>query len=265
MFAYVAAAFFARPDWAQVLDQTLQPHVSLQPAFVAAALAVLGTTLTSYAYVWEAVEESERRLPVRRLGLAQADAAVGMLVAVGVFWFILVAAGATAGVHHQTIETAADAAAALQPVAGPAAKYVFAVGLLASSCIAVPILTATTAYLAAAEFEFPFGLSKRFGEATQFYAIVGASLLVAVVVALAGVPAVTLLYAASIAGALGTPVSLAFLLLIAQDRRVMRGGSIGGLSRAVGWLTAALVAAIGLWFLAQQASSLLEVAHHLRF
>jgi Mn2+/Fe2+ NRAMP family transporter len=264
MFAYVAAAFLARPGWMQVLDQTVQPHISFEPAYVAAALAVLGTTLTSYAYVWEVVEESERKLPIRRLGLAQADAALGMLVAVAVFWFILVAAAATAGVHHHSIETAQDAANALQPVAGAGAKYLFAVGLLASACIAVPVLAATTAYLASAEFEFPFGLSKRFGEAVQFYSVVGASLAVAIVIALAGIPAVRLLYAASIAGALGTPISLVFLLLIAQDRGVMRGNPIGRLARVIGWATTAAVAGIGAWFLAQQAQSAVQLLQHLR-
>jgi Mn2+/Fe2+ NRAMP family transporter len=256
LLAYVVSAFVARPDWLEVLHATVSPHVSLNPVYVAAALGVLGTTLTSYAYVWEVVEESERKLPVRRLGLAQADAASGMFVAVALFWFILIATAATAGVHHKSIETAQDAAAVLAPFAGPAAKYIFAIGLLASSAIAVPVLAATTAYLAGAEFGFPSGLSKRFGEATYFYMIVAVAIAIAIGISMAGVPAITLLFAASIAGALGTPISLVFLLLIGQDRRIMRGRPITGFSRALGWVTAAAVAGIGAWFLAEQAAKL---------
>ena len=254
LLAYVGAAFLARPDWGQLLQATVVPHISLSPDYTAGALALLGTTLTSYAYVWEAVEESERKLPVRRLGLAQADAAAGMLVALIVFWFILVATAATAGAHHKHIESAQDAAAALQPVAGVAAKYLFAAGLLASACIAVPVLSATTAYLAGAEFNFPFGLSKRLSEAVEFYVILGASIALAAGISLAGVPAMTLLFAASIAGALGTPVSLVFLLLVAQDRKLMRGKPVGRVARAIGWSTAAIVAAVGLWFVVSHAA-----------
>jgi len=253
LFAYVGAAFLARPEWAQVLESTVVPHLSLSPDYTAAALAILGTTLTSYAYVWEAVEEAERKLPIAKLGLAQADAAVGMLVAVVVFWFILIATAATAGVHHKHIESAQDAAAALQPVAGVAAKYLFAAGLLASACIAVPVLSATTAYLAGAEFDFPFGLTRRLSEAVEFYLILGASIAIAAGISLVGVPAMTLLYAASIAGALGTPVSLVFLLLIARDKTVMRGKPVGKLSSAGGWATAAIVTLAGGWFLATHA------------
>jgi Mn2+/Fe2+ NRAMP family transporter len=257
LFAYIAAAFLARPEWGQLLGSTVIPHLSASPDYTAAALAILGTTLTSYAYVWESVEESERKLPISKLGLAQADAAVGMVVAVVVFWFILVATAATAGAHHKHIESAQDAAAALQPVAGVAAKYLFAAGLLASACIAVPVLAATTAYLTGAEFDFPFGLTRRLSEAVEFYVILGASIAVAAGISMLGVQAMTLLFAASIAGALGTPVSLVFLLLVARDEKLMRGKPVGKLSSAVGWATAAIVTAAGLWFLGNQALSAL--------
>ena len=181
-----------------------------------------------------------------------------MLVAVVVLWFILIATAATAGVHHHRVETAEDAATALQPVAGAAAKYVFAIGLLASSCIAVPVLAATSAYLAGAEFAFPFGLSKRVGEARGFYAIVTVSIALAVAISLAGIPAIKLLFAASIAGALGTPVSLGFLMLVAQDRRLMRGRPIPMWSRFVGWATLGVVTAVGVWFLISQVLSLVH-------
>jgi hypothetical protein len=88
-----------------VIAQTVHPHITFEPACIAAPLAILGATLTSYAYVGEAVEEAEGKIPVRRLGLAQADGAFGMLVAVAVF-----AAAATAGVHHHRIETASSSA-----------------------------------------------------------------------------------------------------------------------------------------------------------
>jgi Mn2+/Fe2+ NRAMP family transporter len=252
LLAYIAAAFLAHPKWGEVFRATIAPRLSLQSDYVAGALAIVGTTLTSYAYVWEVVEESERKLPVRRLGLAQADAGLGMVVAVALFWFILIATGATAGVHHRQVETAQQAAESLRPLAGPAAAYLFGIGLLASSCIAVPVLAATSAYLAGAEFGFPFGLSKKLKEAVRFYLVAGVAMLIAVAISLLGIPAVRLLFWASIAGGLGTPISLAFLLVVAQDRRVMRGKQIHLASRVIGWLTLGVVTGISLWFLATQ-------------
>ncbi len=263
LLGYVAAAFLAHPQWTSVLHASIAPHISFDSAYVSGSLALLGTTLTSYAYVWEVVEESERKLPVRRLGLAQADAAFGMFVAVLVFWFILIATASTAGLHHHAVQTAQDAAAALRPVAGPVAEYLFGVGLLASACIAVPVLAATTAYLAGAEFDFPFGLSKKWTEAVEFYAIMIATLAIAVGVDMIGIPAVSLLFGASIAGALGTPISLVFLLLVGQDRKLMRGRAIGPWSRVIGWSTAALVTAIGLFFLGEQAAAATHLVHGL--
>src|SRR5579875_3739410 len=83
--AYIVAAFLAHPDWGRVLHDTIAPPLSLSAPYVEGALALLGTTLTSYAYVWETIEEEEERVPLRDLGLAKADAGVGMLFAVGIF------------------------------------------------------------------------------------------------------------------------------------------------------------------------------------
>jgi osmotically-inducible protein OsmY len=85
--AYVVTAFVARPNWAQVLQDTVVPHLSVSSDYVAGALALLGTTLTSYAYVWQTIEAAEERLPLSRLGLAQLDAGLGMVVAGIIFYF----------------------------------------------------------------------------------------------------------------------------------------------------------------------------------
>jgi Mn2+/Fe2+ NRAMP family transporter len=115
---YVGAAFLAHPDWGAVMRGSFIPHFDLRPDTVSGALALLGTTLTAYAYVWETIELSEEKPPLRRLGLVQVDAALGIVVAGLTFWFILVATGATLGVHHHQVQSAQEAAQALAPVAG---------------------------------------------------------------------------------------------------------------------------------------------------
>src|SRR5690242_5705222 len=115
---YVAAAFLSRPDWGAVLSHTFIPHLEASPVYITGALALLGTTLTSYAYVWETIQQGAERPGIGRLGLAQLDAGAGAVAAGLLFWFILISTGATLGVHHEAVHTAEDAAHALAPLAG---------------------------------------------------------------------------------------------------------------------------------------------------
>jgi len=100
LLAYVVAAFLAHPDWSSVLRHTLVPTFTLNKDYIAGALALLGTTLTSYVYVWQTIEEAEDKRPLAWLRLEEADAVTGIFFAVAVMWFILIATAATLGVHH---------------------------------------------------------------------------------------------------------------------------------------------------------------------
>jgi Mn2+/Fe2+ NRAMP family transporter len=241
--AYAAAAFMARPDWGAVLAATAIPRFSFKADYVQAMLAILGTTLTSYAYVWETEETKEEHKPRSELNVVRLDAGLGMVAAMAVFWFILIATGATLGTHHKQVATAEEAANALAPVAGPWARYLFGVGLLASSFIAVPVLAVVSGELICQEVGWKAGLSVRFSEAKPFYGLVAGALAIGVVISLLGVSPITLLFWASIAGGLGTPISLVLMLLAARDRQVMRGVSIGKPLLVAGWFTTAVVMA----------------------
>jgi Mn2+/Fe2+ NRAMP family transporter len=254
---YAAAAFLAHPDWGTVLSDTVIPHLSRSSAYIQGALSLLGTTLTSYVYVWETIEVAEERPPITHLGLAQADAGIGMFVAVATFWFILIATGATLGVHHQTVQTAQDAARALEPAAGRLASVLFGIGLLASSVLAVPVLAATSAYVLGQQFGWRTGLSEMPWRARSFYIAMGAVMLVAVAISLLGFSAIDLLFWSSIAGGLGTPITLVFLLLLARDRSVMGEFRIGRLLTTIGWGTATLITVISGYFLWQELGSVL--------
>ena len=250
--AYVFAAFAAHPNWGQVLRNTILPSISFNKIYIQSALALLGTTLTGYAYVWETIEEAEEKPPISRLGLVQADAGIGMLLAVAVFWFILIATGATLGAHHMQVQTAQQAAAALVPAAGPAAGYLFAAGLLASAILAVPVIAATNAYVVGSEFGWKASLSHSPWQASPFYLVLAGSLLIGVVLSFVGVSPIQLLFVASIVGGLSTPISMLFLLLVGQNQEVMGDRVIGRVSRSVGWATMLLVSGVSLYFLWQQ-------------
>jgi len=249
--AYVVTAFLARPDWGQVLRATVVPHLDFSSAYVQGALALLGTTLTSYAYVWETIEQSEERPPLRRLGLVQVDAGLGMVLAGAIFWFIVISTGATLGVHHQQVQTAQDAAKALAPLAGPFAAIIFGIGLLASAVLAIPVLAGTSAYVLAEAAGWQGSLNLRFTQAKPFYVSLLLCLALAVGLTLVGISPIQFLFWSSLAGGLGTPITLALLMLVARDRGIMGAQRIGSRLAIGGWLVTAVVVTAGVVFLVQ--------------
>ena len=248
---YVAAAFLARPNWHDVLLGSLVPHLESSPEYVAGALALLGTTLTAYAYVWETIELSEEKPPLRRLGLVQVDAALGIVVAGLTFWFILIATGATLGIHHQKVDTAEQAAQALAPFAGKYASIVFGVGLLGSALVAIPVIAGTSAYVAAEMFGWRHSLDASFKGARRFYLTLIACIAVAIAIAFAGVKPITLLFFSGIAGGIATPFTIVLMLLVGRNRKVMHHKQISGWLAAAGWCVAAIVTGAASIYLVQ--------------
>jgi Mn2+/Fe2+ NRAMP family transporter len=157
-----------------------------------------------------------------------------------------VATGATLGVHHHQVQTAEDAARALRPAAGAAASAIFSVGLLASSLLAIPVLMATSAHLISSQRGWRRGLSRSPRQAPRFYASMTVTLAIAVAAAFPGISTIHILFAASIAGGLGTPISLVLLLLIAGDRQTMGARRVSSKLGAAGYLVAATVTVFGL-------------------
>ena len=249
--AYLFAAVMAHPDWPAVMRATLLPSISLRADYVEAALAILGTTLTSYCYVWQVRQHAEKDGSAGGVLQARLDAALGMLVAVATFWFILIATGATLGVHHHQVATAQEAGAALEPLAGPFASRLFALGLLASSLVAIPVLASTSAYVLGEEFEWARGPDGA-GQPPSFYVATLLTVLAGAGVSLIGLPPIQLLYWASIAGALPTPLGLVLLLLVAADPRAMGSCPVRWPMLALGWGTTGLVTAVGAFYIAQQ-------------
>jgi Mn2+/Fe2+ NRAMP family transporter len=250
--AYIIAAFLTAPDWGEVV-RGLVPTFSTDPSYLAGALALLGTTLTSYVYFWETIEMHEERRPLAYLWVVELDAAVGMVGAIVLSGFIIITTAATLGVRGVAVQTAQDAAQALVPIAGSLAGGLFAVGLLASAVLAIPVLAGTTAYVFSDAFRWNAGMADPGGRDNRaFYLVLLGSLAVAVVVAYVGIEPFRLLFLAGIAGGIGTPVLLALLLLVARDRRVMGDQPIELPLGLVGWLTTLAVGLASVLFLAQQ-------------
>lgn len=248
---YVGAAFLAHPDWSAVFRGSFIPHFDFSRDTVSGALALLGTALTAYAYVWETIELSEEKPKLRRLGLVQVDAALGIVVAGLTFWFILVATGATLGVHHHHVQTAQDAAQALAPVAGKYASLVFAIGLLGSALVAIPVIAGTSAYVAAEMFGWRHSLDKKFDRARRFYLTLSGCVLVAVLIGMAGVPPIKLLFLSGIAGGIATPLTMALMLLVGRNTTIMDRARIPGWLALAGWCVTLIVTSATVIYLAQ--------------
>ena len=246
---YAASAVIAHADMGLFLRSVFVPHFAFSPPYVLGAIALLGTTLTSYVYVWESVEVAERRPERSAIGRFEKDAVFGMLAVGVVFLCVVVACAATLGKHHLPIETASDAAAALTPLAGKWAGTLFGIGLLASAVLAVPVLAATTAYVFAHTFGWRGSLDDAMRDAKRFYAVIVSSLAIAALVALLPVPAIAILYWASIAGGVATPLTLCFLVVTARDRRVMGDNRIGRGLAASAWIATACVTVAAAAFL----------------
>lgn len=246
---YVASAILARPNWYEVLRNVAVPHWSASPAFVTGALALLGTTLTGYVYYWESIEVAERRPEPAQFAAFNADAVLGMLVAGSSFLFILIATAASRS-SGGPIQTAAQAAAALKPLAGSGAEVLFGFGLLASAAIALPVIAATNGYVVAQTFGWNCGLAKERHEARGFYGAILASLGIAAAIAMLPLPTMWLLYWASVIAGLATPVTLVLTMLVARRRTLMRDRPVSRAMACAGWTVTAIVTVSSLAFVA---------------
>jgi Mn2+/Fe2+ NRAMP family transporter len=249
--AFAVAAYLAHPDWSLLVRSSLIPNLSLRRDVVAGALALLGTTLTSYVYVWETIERGVEKPPDAANGgltRTRSGAFIGAVFTALILWFMYVASAATLGQQHQTVASAQDAAQALRPLAGSLAASVFAVGLVISAVVALPVLMATTAYVVGAQFNWRRGLSEQVRNAWGFYGVLAASVGLAVAVSLANVSVIDMLVAASVIGGFGTPIGLVILVLLGRDHTVMGTQPISGGLALAGWTVAAIVGGFGLLY-----------------
>ena len=246
---YVASAILAHFDVMAFLHSVFVPQFAFSTAYTSGAIALLGTTMTSYVYFWESVEIAERRPEGASIRFFERDAVVSMLAVGVILVFIVVASAATLGKHHLPVETASDMAIALVPLAGPWASTLFGLGLLGSAILVVPILASATAYVAAHTFGWTGSLDCSFAEAKAFYGILLASLGVAGAAAFVPISSISMLYGASIAGGVATPLTLFFLVWIAGDRSVMGERRFGLPLVAAAWVVTGIVTAAGVIYL----------------
>ncbi len=255
LFAYIGAAFFAKPDWSEVLRSTFIPTFSFDSTFLATFVAILGTSISPYLFFWQASQEVEEEVSMGRKKLWQRkgasdnelkyafwDVNIGMLLSNLVMYFIILTTAATLFKSGKTdVQSATDAAEALRPLAGDAARFLLAIGLIGAGVLAVPVLTGSAAYAVSEAFGWKYGLDEKPHRAKQFYAVIVASTVVGMLINFLGINPITALFWTAVLNGFLAPPLLIVIMLIANNPKIMGKRVNGRWLNILGWLTAAVM------------------------
>ncbi|MGI8872411.1 MAG: NRAMP family divalent metal transporter [Candidatus Limnocylindria bacterium] len=263
LVAYVAVLAVVHVDWPAVARALVVPHLELSRDYLGGLVAIFGTTISPYLMFWQASEEieetnerpaGERKVTRQRVLGMRADVILGMSTGIAIMFAILVASAFTLGAHGVTnIGTADQAAAALRPLAGPFAGLLFALGVVGTGALAVPVLAGSTGYALAEVFSWHEGLSESFHAARGFYVVIILSMLVGLALNVVGIdPIKALLYSAALNG-LAAPPLILLMLLLGNKKRVVGKYRSGVWSNLIVGAAFLVMAGLPILFLLQRA------------
>jgi NRAMP (natural resistance-associated macrophage protein)-like metal ion transporter len=255
LFAYVVTAFLARPDWRQVALATFVPRLRWDSVYVTTMVAVLGTTISPYLFFWQASHEVEeekaqgRRTLAQRRGAsaheladARLDVVTGMLFSNIVMFFIILATAATLHASGRTeIESAREAAEALRPLAGDGAYLLFAVGLIGTGLLAVPILAGSASFAIAEVFDWRAGLDLTPRRGRRFYLVFAGAVAAGMALNLIGTNPIRMLFLSAVLNGLLAPPLLLLIMLVGNNRAIMGEHANGPWLNLLGWLATAVM------------------------
>lgn len=269
LFSYFAVVFSVHIDWARFARGFFVPSLRWDKDYITTLVAVFGTTISPYLFFWQASEEVEdiNAFPDRRrlmsapdqgqgaLRRIDADTAVGMGLSNLVALAIMVTAAATLNAHGVTdVQTSSQAAEALRPIVGRFAFYIFALSIVGTGLLAVPVLAGSGAYALGEARKWPVGFSRSWQEAKAFYATIGISTLIGMVMNFTSLDPIRALYwSAVVNGIISVPVMVT-MMLIASRSDIMGEFAIGRILKTLGWIS---TAAMGTAVIAFAATSLM--------
>ncbi len=257
LFAYVGTIFVVQINWNEVLQGTLIPKISMKREYLAALIAVLGTTISPYLLFWqsgdeveqmestpgeEALKKAPRQAP-EQLKRIKIDTYVGMAFSNLIAYFIILTTAVTLHAHGKTdIDSAAQAAEALRPIAGIFASLLFSLGVIGTGLLALPVLGGSAAYAVGEALRWPVGLERKAKAAKAFYAVLAVATLVGLALNFTKVdPIKALVWAAIINGVTAAPV-MCFMMLLASRRKVMGKLTLPAYLKILGWTATAMMA-----------------------
>ena len=260
LLAYVGTVFTVQIDWSEVLSSLLLPRLQLNADYLTTLVAIFGTTISPYLFFWQASQEVEElkaksgarplrqapeqaRAHLRRIAV---DNWLGMGISNLIAFFIMLTTAVTLFRHGITdIQSSRDAALALRPIAGEFAFLLFALGIVGTGLLAIPVLAGSAAYAVAGAFEWPAGLDLPPGPGARFYGIIAVSTLIGAGIGISEIdPLHALYWAAVLNGIVSVPIMIV-MMRMASQRRVMGAFVVKGQLRCLGWAaTAAMAAAV---------------------
>lgn len=267
LLLYIAVPFFTNPNWSSVFHNTLIPTMKFNKDFIEIIVAILGTTISPYLFFWQVSMEAEDIKSSRQLILARTkipnytednlqanmkeknfilllikkmrlDVNIGMFLSNLVMFFIILATGSALFANGITqIDTVEQAAKALEPVAGKASYLFFTIGVIGTGFLAIPVLSGSLSYIVSETFGWKGNLDTKFKQAKPFYIVIIVSLLIGLLINYLGIsPIRALLYTAILYG-ITSPILIAIVLHIANNKEIMKENTNGKLSNILGFLT----------------------------
>ena len=257
LLAYVVTLFMANVAWGEALYRLVVPDVTWSKDYLTTMVAVFGTTISPYLFFWQASQEAEdvretpKRRPLKRapqqgaraLARIELDTIVGMGISNLIAFAIMITAAATLNVANiKDIETSAQAAEALRPIAGSMAEIVFALGVIGTGLLAIPVLAGSAAYAVGEARKWPVGLARQPMEAKAFYATIAIATLVGMILNFTPINPIKALYwTAVINGVVSVPVMVIMMMMSGRDR-IMGEFTVKGWLRALGWCATGIMA-----------------------
>jgi NRAMP (natural resistance-associated macrophage protein)-like metal ion transporter len=251
LLTYVATAFTITVNWREVLSATLFPKLRFDRGYLLNLIAVFGTTISPYEFFWQASEEVEERIDEHKISkddeepskttlqeilFVRWDTTFGMFFSNLIMYFIILVAALTLGRHGiNNINTAADAAEALRPLAGPLTFVLFTLGIVSAGLLSIPVMAASSAYAMAGAFNWPGSLAKTFRQEPSFYGVIIGSALVGLLVNLLPIPPFKLLYYTAILNGLISPPLLFMVVHISSKKSIMGPYANPPLIMLAGW------------------------------
>jgi Mn2+/Fe2+ NRAMP family transporter len=232
----------AKPDWNDVLHQTVVPHFQLRLEYIIMLVGLVGTTIAPWMQFYLQSSIVEKGVSPEQYKLVRLDVVSGCIIAPVVALFIIVACAATIFKAGVPINTAADAAIALKPLAGIYASWLFALGLFVASIFAAAILPLSTAYSICEGMGWDAGVDRRFEEAPQFFGLYTAMIILgAGTVLMPKFPLLKVMYFSQVGNGILLPVILIFMLRLINDKRLMGEFTNSRTFNAITWFTVATV------------------------
>jgi len=244
--SYIFSGIAAKPDWSVIFNYTFIPQISLESRYWLMAVGFLGTTITPYLFFWQVSEEIEDKPSVKDVKQEIKDNAPGFIFSNLITYFIIICTATVLFTNNINITNAQEAALALKPFLGPYAATLFALGIIGSGLLALPVLACSTAYAVAETFNWREGLSKKPSTARGFYTVLSATFFIALAISLLKINSIKILFYSQVFSGLLAPFLLILIMIIASSSKIMGKYKTGWGTNLLGWLTVLIMLGAGI-------------------